>query len=84
MVTTTQRTYSFVLTLAGPDELTIEVGDALYAVIDDAFLHSDGPNLYLDFDREADALGDAIGSAVKDVERAGFSVARVDVGPAQD
>jgi hypothetical protein len=80
MATTTQKTYSFTLTLAGIDELTIEIGDALYAVIDDGFLHSDGPLVYLDFDREAETLGDAIGSAVKDVERAGFAVARIDVG----
>ncbi len=80
MATTTQRSYSFTFTLAEIDELTIEVGDAIYAVIDDGFLHSDGPVIYLDFDREAETLGDAIGSAVKDVERAGFAVARIDVG----
>lgn len=80
MATTAQRTYSFTFILAGVEELTIEVGDAVYAVIDDASLWSEGPSIYLDFDREADSLGDAIGSAVKDVERAGYSVARVDVG----
>ena len=33
----------------------------------------------VDFDREAGSLGDAVGSALKDVERACYSVARVDV-----
>ena len=80
METTTQQAYSFTLTLAGLDELTIEVGDAIYAVVDDGSLYSEATTLYLAFDREASCLGDAIGSAVKDVERAGFSVARVDVG----
>jgi hypothetical protein len=67
--------------LAGVDGLTIEVADAVYGSgIDDALLHSEGPTLYLDFDREAGSLGDAVGSAIKDVERAGYIVARVEVG----
>jgi hypothetical protein len=37
--------------------------------------------LSVDFDREAESLGDATGAAVKDVERAGLAVARVEVGP---
>jgi hypothetical protein len=72
-------TYSFALILAGVDDLTIEVGDAIYAVINDASLHSSGPTVLLDFDRKAESLGDAIGSAVKDIEKAGFKVARVEV-----
>jgi hypothetical protein len=84
MATTTRKTYSFTLTLEGLDELTIEVGDAIYAVVDDGFLHSDGPAIYLDIDREAASLGDAIGSAIKDVERAGFAVTRIDVGDRRD
>ena len=47
---------------------------------DDALLSSRGGKVYLRFDREAESLGDAIGSAVKDVERAGLTVARVDIG----
>jgi hypothetical protein len=61
------------------DELT---GRALAAGLDDATLGSCGEVFTLDFDREAESLGDAIGSAVKDIERAGFTVDRVDVdGP---
>jgi hypothetical protein len=84
MATTALKAYSFTVVLAGVDELTVEVADAVYGSgIDDALLRSEGPTLYLDFEREAESLGDAIGSAVKDVERAGFAVARVDVSYGQ-
>ncbi len=58
------------------DDLT---GQALAAGLDDATLGSCGGVFTLDFDREAESLGDAIGSAVKDVERAGFTVAGITV-----
>lgn len=74
------RVYDFTFTLGGVDELTVEVADRLYeAGCDDASPHSAGSTVYLDFHREAESLGDALGSAVKDVERAGYSVARVEV-----
>jgi hypothetical protein len=74
------RVYDFTVTLAGVDELTVELADALYeAGCNDASPHSEGPTVYLDFHREAGSLGDSIGSAVKDVERAGYAVARVEV-----
>ena len=79
MATTTQKTHRFTLTLVGVDELTIEVGEAIYAECDDATLYSDGPTVFIDFDREAGSLGDAVGSAIRDVERAGFAVTRVDM-----
>jgi hypothetical protein len=74
------RVYEFVCTLSGADELTDELEDALLeAGCNDAFLHSTGGVVFLDFDREAETLGDAIGSAVKDVEKAGYKVAKVEV-----
>jgi hypothetical protein len=77
---TAMKTHSFTVVLAGVNELTDAIEAAVYrAGIDDALLHSKGPTVYLDFDREAESLGDAIGSAVKDVERAGLAVARVEV-----
>ena len=70
--------YDFTLTLAGVDELTVEVADALYeAGCDDATPCSEGPTVYLHFHREAESLGDAIGSAIKDVAP-GFSFAHVE------
>jgi hypothetical protein len=74
------QVYEFVCTLSDADELTDELEDALLeAGCNDAFLHSTGGVVYLDFDREAESLGDAIGSAVKAVEKAGYKVARVEV-----
>jgi hypothetical protein len=46
---------------------------------DDASLWSEGETVCLEFSRAAQSLGDAIGSAVKDVMRAGLTVARVEV-----
>jgi hypothetical protein len=80
MTTVAQKTYSFSLILAGVRELTVGMADALFeAGCDDATPASCEGVVSVDFDREADSLGDAIGSAVKDVERAGYAVARVDV-----
>jgi hypothetical protein len=61
------------------DDLT---GRVLAAGLEDAGLTgvgSCGEVFSLGFDCEAESLGDAISSAVKDVERAGFAVARIDV-----
>ena len=71
------RVHDFTFTIAGVEELTVAVADALFAAgCDDASPHSEGPTVYLDFHREAESLGKAICSAVNDVERAGFAVAR--------
>lgn len=72
-------TYSFTLTLAGEDVLTPEMGDALeLAGCDDATMSSRNGTVSVAFDREAESLGDAIGSAVKNVESAGYRVAKVE------
>ena len=79
------KVFEFTFTLFGVDELTVEVADALYeAGCGDASPCSRGPVVYLHFDREADSLGDAVGSAIKDVARAGFKVARVEFEPTKD
>jgi hypothetical protein len=71
----TTKIHEFTFTLAGVEELTVEVADVLYeAGCDDCTPHSEGPVVFLDFHREAASLGQAIGSAVEDVERAGFAV----------
>ncbi len=80
-MSTMTKIHEFSVILAGVTEITVEMADALYeAGCDDASPSSCGGVVTVDFDREADSLGDAIGSAVKHVERAGFAVARVDVG----
>jgi hypothetical protein len=80
MATTTTTTYSFTLILAGVSEITVDMADALFgAGCDDGSPGSCEGVVSVDFDREATSLGDAVGSAIRDVERAGFTVARVDV-----
>jgi hypothetical protein len=77
------RSHEFTVILAGVDELTVEVADALFAAgCDDCTPSSIGPIISLAFDREASSLGEAIGSAVADVERAGLAVAKVEVARA--
>jgi hypothetical protein len=73
-------THSFTLILAGVDVLTPEMGDALeLAGCVDATMSSRRGVVMVHFDREAENLGDAIGSAVTNVEKAGFKVSRVEV-----
>ncbi len=75
---TTLKTYTFTLVLSGISEVTEDIANALYeAGCDDAGVGSCDGVSTVDFDREAESLGDAIGSAVKNVERAGYKVARI-------
>ncbi len=84
MATVAQKTYAFTLVLSGVDELTPEMADAIFAAgCNDATPWSSEGVVSIDFDRDAESLGDAIGSAVKDVARAGFDVARVDIESAK-
>ncbi len=85
MATAVRKVHHFVVALAAASEITDAMEDAvLGAGCDDALLWSRGGNVYLRFGREAESLGDAIGSAVKDVERAGFAVTRVEIEPRAD
>ena len=84
MATVAQKTHAFTLILSGVRELTPEMADAIFAAgCHDATPSSCNGVVSVDFDREAESLGDAIGSAVKDVVRAGFSIVRVEVEPAK-
>jgi hypothetical protein len=77
------RSYAFTVILADVDRLTVALTNALYeAGCDDCTPSSVGPIISLAFDREAGSLGEAIGSAVADVERAGFAVAKIEVARA--
>jgi hypothetical protein len=85
MATVTKTTYSFALILAGVTEITLPMAEALFeAGCDDSTPGSSEGVVTIDFDREADSLGEAIGSAVRDVEKAGFNVARIEVESADD
>jgi hypothetical protein len=80
MATAVRKVHRFIVALADAPEITDGLEDAvLGAGCDDALLWSRDGRVYLTFGREADLLGDAIGSAVNAVERAGYAVARVDV-----
>ena len=73
-------TYQFTLIVEGPDPQGGERLDALYeSGCDDALVGRGHGAQYLDFDREAASLEDAILSAVADVERVeGARVVRCD------
>jgi hypothetical protein len=76
----TLKSFTFTLVLAGVTEITDDIANALYdAGCSDAGVGSCEGIVSIDFDREAESLSAAIGSAVADVERAGFKVARIDV-----
>lgn len=72
-------TFSFTLIVDGPDLQDAEVVDALFeAGCGDALVGSTDGVQFLDFDREADTLGEAVLSAVGDVESVEeLSVARI-------
>jgi hypothetical protein len=70
----------FSVILAGVDDMTPEMAEALYeAGCNDSTPGSRCGMVMVHFDRDAESLGDAIGSGVKDVEKAGFKVGRVEV-----
>ncbi len=84
MASATLKTHGFTIILAGVSELTPDLADDLFeAGCDDATPWSRGGTVGVDFDRDAESLGDAVGSALKDVERAGLTVARVDLRGAE-
>lgn len=71
--------FSFTLIVDGPDLQDAEVVDALYeAGCDDALVGASEGVQFLDFDREAQSAGEAVRSAVADVESVGgLSVTRI-------
>lgn len=71
--------YRFTLILAGISEATEEAAEALYASFDDGTFASSGGIASIDFTRDADALLDAVRSAIRDVRKAGFEATRVEI-----
>jgi hypothetical protein len=75
------KTYEFTLVLDGVDLMTEKIANDLYdAGCSDGSPFSGEGVAAIGFDREAQSLEDAIKSAVADVEKAGLSVARVEIG----
>ena len=74
-----KEVHTFTLLLVNEHELTTELEDALFeAGCDDGMLFSKNQVVYIEFDRDADSLEEAVVSAINDVESAGFQVARVE------
>ncbi len=79
MTTSEVPTFQFTLLVDGPDIQGEDYLDALFeAGCDDALVGSTDGVQYLDFDREADSLSNAIMSAISDVETiTGVEVVRI-------
>jgi hypothetical protein len=75
------KSYEFTIVLAGVDVMTESLASALYgAGCSDGTPFSGEGIAAVGFDREAVSLETAIKPAVADVENAGLSVARVEIG----
>jgi len=69
-------TFDFKLVLDKSDVTEAEA-DSLYARCKDGTLVTDAGVTFMDFDREANTLDEAIRSAIADINAAGFRVARI-------
>jgi len=75
------KNYQFTLILSGVSEITPELADALYAAVGgDIELNRCNNVTFLEFDRDADSLEDAVHSAITQVEGAdvGIRIVRVE------
>src|SRR3990167_3898504 len=76
------KTYQFTLVLKHVDENTLGLEDGLYEVgCDDALINFRNGAVYLDFDRAAPSLEQAVISAIKDVESAPIGATVSHVAP---
>lgn len=77
-----KKIYEFILVLRNVDEDTPDLEDSLYeAGCDDALINFRNGAVYLDFDREAASLEDAVISAIKDIESASVDIDVISVAP---
>lgn len=79
---TTSNFYEFTLILKGASEHTENLEDKLYkAGCDDALINFRNGMVYLDFEREAHSLEQAVLSSIKNVESASFGAIVIGVAP---
>jgi len=79
---TITKTYQFILVLKNVDENTPGLEDSFYeAGCDDALINFRSGAVYLDFDREASSLQEAVLSAIRDVESASIGAVVTHVAP---
>jgi hypothetical protein len=77
-----KKTHSFSLVLGGVNEHTPELEEKLYAAdCHDALVHFRKGTVYLDFDRQAESLEEAIISAIKAIESSPVGARVIRVGP---
>lgn len=71
-------TFRFTVVLDGLDDISEELANRLFeAGCDDTLLRCCDGVVYLDFDRDASTLAEAIGSAVRDIAAAGCSLSQI-------
>src|SRR5215208_2964711 len=76
------KTYQFTLVLKNVDENTPGLEDSLYEVnCDDALINFRNGAVYLDFDRAATSLEQAVISAIRDIESASIDAIVSHVAP---
>ena len=74
------RVYDFTLILTGHDVMTEEMAEAIVAAgCDDGSPGSSEGSAFIVMHREADCLEAAIRSAISDVQKAGFTVAKAEI-----
>lgn len=72
------KTFHFVVRLAGVSKLSRRLQDRVYeAGCDDAAIIERSGKIFLDFDRQARSMPQAVESALSDIERAGLVVSEV-------
>ena len=77
-----KKTFQFTLVLKNVDENTPNLEDSLYAAnCDDALINYRNGTVYLDFDREAYSLEDAVISAIKDIKSTSIGADIAGVAP---
>jgi hypothetical protein len=75
-----KQTHSFTLFLRGLSGLSDKLENALFeAGCNDALLGTCDGVVYLDFDREAPSFIRAVDSAIRDVNKAGYQVAGIEL-----
>jgi len=77
-VKTRVAVHEFTLILSRVRRLTPAMADALYELIDDGTAGSCNGEVMIDFHRQSSSLEQAVQSALTDVAKAGFEVARVE------
>lgn len=78
----TTKVYQFTLVLKNVSEDTEDLEDSLFdAGCDDSLIHYKNGAIYLEFDREAASLEDAVVSAIKDVQSSSIDAEVASVAP---